>query len=172
MRTLILFLLFYSLSISCIGNPKKQKEILIKNNEIGVVFSNYKITVLESGAHKIDVNNRLVLLNKTDLLPMKDFDVLSSNVRSMYCQLSLNYSLSSKQVENMANFLGVDGLVAYKERILVPEILSALREIAFKYTHKELENGSYQLSDIENGINDQLKKYASVELVALKFYEK
>lgn len=169
----ILFLIFTSTIVSCGRSSKNQIDFTIEDNELGLVFTKNKRIILDSGEHRIDKESKVILFNKVDSLTMEDFDILDSNVKSLYCQAKVKYSLTAKHIENIADLLEwIHSIKSYKDLVIVPEIRSGIRNIAEKYEAKDLKNDDYQHNEIEKFASNRLKKYADIVSLELKFYEK
>ncbi len=170
---IILLLIFSTTITSCGQSSISQNDLSIEKNELGLVFTKNKRVVLENGVHKIDKESKVVKVSKRDSLTLEEFDILTSNVKSLYCQVKVDYSLTSQQLENIADLLEwIHSIKSYKDLVVVPETRSAIRDVAEKYDDKELENGNYKLEDFEKSVSANLQKYTNIESIDLKFYKK
>ena len=170
---IIFLLIFSSTIISCGQSSKSLTDLSIEENELGLVFTKNKRVALENGVHKIDKESKVVKVSKRDSLTLEEFDILTSNVKSLYCQVKVDYSLTSQQLENIADLLEwIHSIKSYKDLVVIPETRSAIRDEAEKYDDKELENGNYKLEDFEKSVSANLEKYTDIESIDLKFYKK
>jgi hypothetical protein len=148
-------------------------ELSIEEDELGLVYTKSTRVVLEKGTHKIHRESEMIKVRKRDSLTIEPFDVLSSNAKSLYCQVTVNYAITARQLENIAVLLErLHRIKLYRELAVVPETESAIRIIAESYDDKELVVGNYELEDFEKRISENLKKYANIKSIALKFYRR
>ena len=170
----ILSLIFISTLISCGPISKNQTNITIGDHELGLVYTNHNRFVLTPGKHSIEKESKLILFNTIDSLNMKEFDILDSHARSLYCQVRVKYSITSNHLENIAGLLKYPQSVeSYKILLLAQEIKSEVREITGKFEANELKNDEYKVSaQIDDKISERLKQYINITSLEIKIYDR
>jgi hypothetical protein len=176
MRNNLIFIflqIFSSAIISCGQSSKTQTAITIGENELGLVFSKNKRIVLESGEHEIDKESKVILFNILDSLILEDFDILTSNVKSLYCQIQVKYLLTPSHIVNIADLLKYPhSIESYKKLLLAQEIKSEVRDITGKYESSDLKNDEYKDSaQIDDKISKRLSDYVNISALEIRIYE-
>ena len=169
-----LFFILSSTLTSCGQSSIDQTSIFIKKNEMNLIFNQEKRYVLESGEYEIDKISKVITFRKIDSLVIDEFDILDSNSRRLYCQIHIKYTLTAKQIENIADLLEwVQSIKSYKELLLTPKIKSVIRDVASNFEANELKlrNNKFD-AEIKKKLNESLDNYINILSFKLNTHKK
>lgn len=131
---MILFvILIFSMILS------KTTLITIPAGHKGVIFKRFaggidREHIYDQGFQIIAPWNDLIIYDVRTNEGSEEMDVLSKNGLNIYVDLSYRYMPNAEQIGSLHDEIGID----YVERIIIPEIRSATREVIGKYLPEEL----------------------------------
>lgn len=113
--------------------------ITIESGEKGVIFKRFgdgldKETIYGQGFHIVAPWNTMYVYNVRLQENFEKMEVLSKNGLTIKCDLSFRYSPDFQKIGHLHDEIGPD----YLDRIIIPEIRSATREVIGKYLPEEL----------------------------------
>ena len=172
--TLIFFLSLLITLTSCAQPSSNQVEIKVAETELALISTKNKRYVLESGAHKIENDSKVIKFNKTDSLSIAEFDILDLHAKSLFCKVKIKYFVTSKEIENIAELLEwKQSIESYKELMIVQELKGEIREITGVFTAFDLLNKDFSdNTQVEKQIKEKLNKYINLESLELLIYQK
>jgi len=118
-----------------------QKGVLFKRFGGGLDTKN----LYDQGFHIIAPWNKVYVYDVRTNEAFEKMEVLSKNGLSIKCELSYRYSPKPEEVGFLHNKIGKN----YHERIVIPEIRSATREVIGKYLPEELYSSKREAIQIE-----------------------
>ncbi|MTI32637.1 prohibitin family protein [Xanthovirga aplysinae] len=149
--------------------------ITIQSGEAGVLYKKFTggtdtTTFYGEGFHIIAPWNTMFLYNVRTQEGKEIMEVLSSNGLSISIDLSFRYAPERNSLGKLHKELGKD----YAQKIVVPEIRSATRNIIGKYTPEELY--SSKRDSIQQEIFDECKeniekKYINLDAILIRTVE-
>ena len=128
--------------------------ITIQPGERAVLFKKFaggldKDKVYNQGFHVLAPWNDMIVYNTQVQEKFEELDVLSANGLQIHLELSTRYSLKPSKIGYLHQKVGVN----YVQKIIIPEIRSAAREVIGKYTPEELYSSKRE--DIQHEIRDR-----------------
>jgi len=131
--------------------------VTIESGERGVLFHKFgdgldKDHVYTQGLHLIAPWNTMFVYDVRVQESFAEMDVLSKNGLNITCELSYRFQPVEEKIGYVHNEIGVN----YHERIIIPEIRSATREVIGKYLPEELYSSKREA--IQDEINQRTAK--------------
>ncbi|MBT6686963.1 MAG: hypothetical protein HN704_09105 [Bacteroidetes bacterium] len=159
---------------SCTNKSIDQRSVTIGKNEIGIVLTNGKKSVLESGSFKVDSFETLIILNKVDSLSIDEFEFIDFKANPLLCEAKIVFSLKAEHVKNITNDLDwVEDIKSYKKKLLYLRVRDEIRITAGNFETKDLIQENFQKnSSLEDLIQKRLEKYVDIKSLNLRIYEK
>lgn len=124
--------------------------LTIQPGEKGVLFKRFgggldKEQVFNQGFHVIAPWNNMFVYDVRVQESLATMEVLSKNGLTIKCELSYRFQPVAGEIGHLHDNIGID----YHQRIIVPEIRSATREVIGKYLPEELYSSKREAIQVE-----------------------
>ena len=163
-----LILLTYFLT-SCKSTNNEKKVIKIKTDQIGLLVHSNKTKILKKGVHELNHKEYAVVIEQSDSIMIKKFDILDLNANILYCEIKAEYSVNEEQLKNIAHILISPELIeSYKILVLNPEIKSSIREICLNLNEEEISSNDI---DIKVDLINHVERYVDISILDIVFNE-
>ncbi len=146
--------------------------LTIQPGESGVLFKRFgggldKEYIYSQGFHVIAPWNRMFIYDVRIQESLATMEVLSKNGLTIRCELSYRFKPIAAEIGHLHDNVGFD----YHQRIIVPEIRSATREVIGRYLPEELYSSKREAiqDEIFQQTNSAIgEKYLSMDAVLIR----
>lgn len=146
--------------------------LTIQSGHKGVLFKRFgggleKETIYDQGFHVIAPWNTMYVYDVRIQEAVESMEVLSKNGLTIKCDLSFRFQPIDEQIGFLHDNIGVD----YRNRIIIPEIRSATREVIGKYLPEELYSSKREAiqDEIETRTREAInQKHLTMDAVLIR----